>query len=194
MLELFTRTFETEGFRPRWQCGDFSPVHGWTHIVSDVAIFSAYAAIPMALGFFLWQRKDVPFLPIFWLFAGFILSCGLGHLAEACIFWTPWYRFTAILKMCTAIVSWATVIALIPIIPRAMSLPGLAAVNAQLETEVAERRATETKLQDSYDELREFSDGVMDREERMIELKSEVNALLAELGREPRYARMDEPS
>jgi hypothetical protein len=180
--------FETSNFPRRWYCGTWSTALGWTHIVSDFAIFGAYAAIPLAIAYFVLQRRDVPFLPIFWLFVAFIFFCGFGHFVEAVIFWNPWYRFSALVKACTAIVSWVTVIALIPVLPKALALPGLTTVNRQLEAEVAERRAAEEKLQQSYDELQDFTRNVLDREDRLIELKQDINGLLRQLGRKPRYS------
>lgn len=143
MFEIITKIFDTADFPARWHCGEWTATHDWTHIIAAVAIFGAYAAIPCALTYFMLRRRDTPFLPIFWLFAAFILSCGFGHLIEATLFWHPWYRFSAALKVCTALVSWATVGALIPILPRALLLPGLMAANKQLETEVAERKGDE---------------------------------------------------
>ena len=146
MMDLLRLLFSTEGFPQRWHCGDWSDLHGWTHIASDVAIFGAYAAIPAALGYFALKRKDIPFLPIFWLFGAFILACGTGHLIEATLFWHPWYRFSGSMKVFTAIVSWGTVVALIRILPQALDLPGLARVNADLRHEIEERRRVEAAL------------------------------------------------
>lgn len=165
----------TTDFPARWYCGNWSALHGWTHVVSDAAIAGAYAAIPLALIHFARKRRDVPFLPVFWLFGAFILLCGLGHLVEATLFWHPWYRLSALIKALTAVVSWGTVAALVPVVPRALEMPGLAQVNEQLRA--------------SNDELVRFADSVTGREERVIELKQEVNALLRELGREERYLR-----
>lgn len=172
---MFDLLLSTVDFPARWTCGRWSTIHGWTHIVSDIAIAGAYAAIPIALIRVAWGRRDVPFLPVFWLFGAFILLCGLGHLVEATLFWQPWYRLSGMVKAATAVVSWATVVALVPIVPRALSLPGLAEVNH--------------RLRESNEELERFVEGVTGREERVIELKQEVNALLRELGREPRYLR-----
>lgn len=173
MLEFFARLFDTSDFPSRWHCGNWSLGHGTLHIASDFAIAGAYATIPCLLVYFVFRRRDVPYLPIFWLFAAFILSCGFGHFVEAIIFWHPWYRFSGLVKVVTAIVSWVTVLALVPVLPRALALPGLAAANRRLE--------------ESNDELQRFSDVLVGREDRIIELKQEVNALLADLGRKPRY-------
>jgi chemotaxis family two-component system sensor kinase Cph1 len=82
LRELISELFDTAGFPRRWDCGHWTAAHGWVHIVADVSIFAAYAAIPAVLGHFAIRRKDVPFLPVFWLFAAFIFFCGVGHLIE----------------------------------------------------------------------------------------------------------------
>lgn len=133
MLSFFEKLFDTADFPLRWQCGNWSDGHSWLHILADSAIFGAYFAIPLILTSFVLRRKDVPFPPIFWLFAAFILSCGIGHLVEASLFWNPWYRLSGLVKVVTATVSWATVVALIPLLPKALALPGLALVNEQLK-------------------------------------------------------------
>lgn len=185
---------DTSGFQPRWQCGEWTDTHGWLHIVSDVAIFGAYFAIPVLLAYFVAKRPDVPFPRVFWLFAAFILFCGLGHLVEATLFWHPWYRLSGLVKVCTAVVSWATVLALVPAIPRALSLPGLARLNSDLHEEVAERRRTEDELarkvaalERANEELERFRRLSVGREQRMIDLKKEVNELLQALGKPPAY-------
>ena len=175
MWDFVAKLFDTSDFPARWNCGNWSAAHGWTHIISDLAIFSAYMAIPCALAYFVIRRRDVPFSPIFWFFVTFILSCGIGHLVEASIFWQPWYRFDAMVKICTAVTSWITVLAILPILPKALALPGLASMNRQ--------------LLDSNRQLQRHSDALTGREERVIELKREVNTLLSELQREPKYLR-----
>jgi len=99
MKGLLSFLFDTEGFVPRWECGAWTSLHGWTHIISDIAIGLAYAAIPTALTLLVMKRKDVPFPPIFWLFGLFILACGTTHFVDASLFWHPWYHFSAAAKV-----------------------------------------------------------------------------------------------
>jgi len=138
--------FDTSGFPPRWTCGLWTPVHGWIHIVCDLLISGAYFAIPVILVWFLRKRKDVPFPAVFWLFGLFILSCGAGHLIDATLFWFPWYRLSALGKILIAVASWGTVVALIPVVPAALRLPGLKTVNEQLAREIEVRESVEAKL------------------------------------------------
>ena len=189
-MDFLLKLFDTAGFPARWYCGQAwyaEPHVGWLHIISDIVIFLAYIAIPCVLAYFVLKRKELVFPNIFWLFALFIVSCGIVHLIEAMIFWEPVYRLSGLLKAITAVVSTATVIALVRIAPQAIALPGLAEINQQLRAEVATRSAAEADLHRSNDDLQRFAKNVMGREERVLELKDEVNALLTELGREHRY-------
>lgn len=181
------KLFDVTDFPARWSCGNWTLLHGWVHIVSDTAIGLAYLAIPLVLVWFVRRRPDVPFPRVFWLFGAFILSCGAGHLIEASIFWHPWYRLSGLSKLLTATVSWATVVVLVPLMPRALELPGLVALNRQLSVEVERHGATERDLVTRNAELERFHALTGDREDRVLELKQEVNELLARLGEVPRY-------
>ncbi len=133
--------WDTSSYPPRWRCGDWTPLEGWLHIGSDLMIGVAYFAIPATLLYFVVRRKDFPFNSLFWLFGAFILCCGVTHFMEVVIFWHPLYRLAGLIKLITAIVSIATAIVLVRVIPAALSLPALAAVNDQL------RRADSMKSQ-----------------------------------------------
>ncbi len=133
MFEFFSLLFDGTGFPPRWSCGSWSEGHGWLHVISDLLIFGAYLAIPIVLIHFVTKRKDIPFHRVFLLFAGFILFCGTGHLLEAVIFWNPIYRLAGIVKLGTAMVSWGTVIALVSVVPRALSFKSPQALEREVE-------------------------------------------------------------
>jgi signal transduction histidine kinase/FixJ family two-component response regulator len=146
MGEYFSKFFDTSDFPGRWHCGNWSDFLGWLHILSDLAIFSAYFAIPAVLIYFVRKRDDFPFSNLFWLFGGFILACGTTHLIEAIIFWNPIYRLSGAMKLFTAVISWTTVIVLIRYIPQILHLPSLAATNARLqESEAAAHAASQSK-------------------------------------------------
>ncbi len=136
-MEFWLKIFDTSDFPPRWNCGKWTPGHGWLHILSDIGVWSAYFAIPCVLLYFLWRRKDLPFRLIFLLFGAFILLCGSTHLMEAVIFWWPAYRLAGVIKLLTAVVSWITVVALMGIAPRVLVLRS----PEELEREVAQRTA-----------------------------------------------------
>lgn len=200
MLDFLRKLFDTTGFPARWNCGAAwgqTPFVGWMHIVADLLIWGAYTAIPLVLVYFVLKRRDLPFPRVFWLFGAFIYSCGTTHLFEALIFWHPIYRFQAVLKLVTAVVSWATVAALIPAIPKALMLPGQAKLNSQLAAEVARRQVAEEALRAKAEELQAINERLdrfnrlaVGREERMIGLKQEINRLSERLG-EPQPYNLD---
>lgn len=143
--------FDTSGFPPRWNCGTgWTAIHGYTHIISDLLVFGAYMAIPLVIVYFLWKRKaDLPFPRIGWLFAAFIFACGTTHLLDALMFYWPAYRFFAVTKVLTAIISWGTVFALARILPDALSLPGRMKIAEELKQQMAERHRSEIAARES---------------------------------------------
>jgi signal transduction histidine kinase/CheY-like chemotaxis protein len=172
MIDFLSNLFDTSDFPPRWRCGIWTEGHGWLHIFSDLAIFGAYTAIPLVIAFFVIRKKqDVPFPRIFWLFVIFIFACGTTHLIEAIIFWQPIYRFAGVVKLLTAVASWLTVIALVKIVPQALHLPGLAALNAELKTEIEERKRTEQALRASEVER----ENLLDSERRARHTAEQAN-------------------
>jgi len=150
---FFQRLFDASGFMPRWQCGDWSTELGLLHIVSDALIFFAYACIPLSLMFFVFRRRDVALKGIVWLFVAFILSCGVTHLLDASMFYHPAYRLLGVMKATTAIVSLATVVAIVRVMPTALSLPGIAEAHKIAQREIERCRQVESELVRTRDEL-----------------------------------------
>ena len=151
-MEFLTRLFDPAGFPARWQCGvgwSESPWLGWLHILSDLGVWGAYVAIPLVLLFFLLRRQDLPFRTIFLLFGAFILACGTTHLMEAIIFYWPAYRLAGVIKLFTAVVSWATVFSLFGVVPSVLAMRS----PDELEREIQARKQAETALQKANTEL-----------------------------------------
>ena len=153
MLAFVTKLFDASGFQARWMCVGQNPGPGWLHIVADLAIFVAYVAIPGALFVFVRNRRDLAFPAIFWLFMAFILSCGITHAADTLMFWWPVYRFTGVLKAITAVVSLTTVVALIRVIPTALSIPSLTREHKEMRQELGTVRQQHDRLSTARDTL-----------------------------------------
>jgi signal transduction histidine kinase/CheY-like chemotaxis protein len=105
-------------------------------VTANLGIAIAYFAIPLALRMFVGKRSDLPYPHMFKLFAAFILSCGVTHLAKIATLWYPGYWFEAIIDAWTAGISLITAILLYPLIPQALSLRSpraLEQMNDQLE-------------------------------------------------------------
>ena len=141
MFDFLRQLFDTSDFPPRWNCGNWSPAHGWLHIISDLGVWSAYVAIPVVLGYFV-LRRDIPFRGIFWLFAAFILGLwhdaphGSHHLLVAGI---PACRGDQAIHRD---ISWVTVIALVPVTPKVLAMRQ----PRELEREISARKDAEIAL------------------------------------------------
>jgi len=73
------------------------------------------------------------------------------------------------------------------IIDRVVRWPDGRDVRFEFARDVTERKKTERRLQEQLEELKRWHDVTVGREERIIELKKEVNELLQRLGEQPRY-------
>ena len=58
---------------------------------------------------------------------------------------------------------------------------------ANVSLDITDRKKTEGKLKQKFDELEAFHDVAVDREIKMINLEKEVNKLCEKLGENPRY-------
>lgn len=158
MIDFFRKLFDTADFPQRWFCGNWETGHGWLHIISDLAIFGAYTAIPTTLIIFAWKKhRDILFEKLIWLFAAFIFACGTTHLIEATIFWQPWYRFAGLIKAITAVISWLTVFAVIHRMPLALKMPGMISLNRDLEKTLEEQKKASDDLRRSNHDLDQFA-------------------------------------
>jgi two-component system, sensor histidine kinase and response regulator len=72
---------------------------------------------------------------------------------EAVIFWWPAYRLAGLIKLVTAVVSWATVIA---VVPRALALRG----PVELEREAAGRRRAEERFRETEERFRQLVENI----------------------------------
>lgn len=152
LYEFIAQLFGTESWPARWVCGIWSPFHGWLYIISDLMIWAAYFVIPIYIVRYLY-KKNVSLPRIFWLFAGFILLCGLTHLMDAIIFYWPAYRLSAFIRFFTGIVSWATVIAIFKIFPSLLEMR----TAEDYELEIKQREAAEQQLRKSNLELERYA-------------------------------------
>ena len=119
MIEFMKSLVDTAGFPQRWYCGTaWTPELGWIHIISDALIFISYVSIPIGIFILTQDRKYIRYKLLLWLFMAFILFCGIAHLIEATIFWHPWYRLSALIKVITASVSLITSVALFSYAPK----------------------------------------------------------------------------
>jgi PAS domain S-box-containing protein len=134
---------------PHGFCYQWNPWILWLHVISDLLITISYYCIPLVLLYFARKRRDLPFNWMFVMFGVFILGCGTTHLMEVWTVWHPDYLLSGLIKAVTAVVSVATALLLIPLVPKALTLPSplhLQEINSQLEKEVAVRKQAEQRF------------------------------------------------
>lgn len=189
--------FSAESFLPHGQCLLWDSSLLWLHVISDALITFSYLCISAALIYLVQKRKDLAFPWIFGLFGSFIFLCGVTHAFSIWILWVPVYWMEGEVKLLTAVVSLATMVLLIPLIPKALVLPTpaqLELANLALRDEITLHRATtktlehhSAELEASHAELLHFNLLAVGRELRMIDLKKQVNQLCMEAGKSLAY-------
>jgi hypothetical protein len=112
-------------YDPHIVCLLHDPWMATLHIVSDLAIWAAYFAIPACLWYFTRARRDFPFANLVVWFGIFIIGCGLTHFGNMLEVWAPVYLWTGLIKLSTALVSWITLAKLLPRLPQMLILPNL---------------------------------------------------------------------
>lgn len=145
-------------FMPHGHCYLWQPALLWSHVSSDAIIALAYFSIPLTILYFVSKRKGLTFGWVGYLFAAFIVLCGITHIMGIVTVWKPVYPLEAVIKFATAVVSIFTAAAIIPTVPRLLSLrtpEELEAVNLRLQSEIESRREVEDELRDTIRKLEE---------------------------------------
>ncbi|MBI3562976.1 MAG: hypothetical protein HY080_14795 [Gammaproteobacteria bacterium] len=186
--------FDSSRFLPHGHCYLWRPDILWVHIMSDSVIFAAYIAIPLALIYVVRKRTDLPFPTVFYLFSLFIIFCGTTHLINVWTIWQPYYGIAGVVKAFTAALSLITAYIVWNITPEALGIPDRQALQTandnwkklshSLEGEIEARTQ---KLEERNQALQKFNEAALDREDRIIELKNEVNELCRRLHTLPKY-------
>ncbi|MDF0552458.1 GAF domain-containing protein [Kamptonema sp. UHCC 0994] len=178
MWEVVKNIFDPTQYMPHGNCYLWQTPLVWMHVTSDLLIALAYYSIPAMLIYFVFKRRDVPFLAIFALFGAFIILCGTGHLLEIWTLWHPAYWLSGIEKAITALVSFYTAGSMVTLLPQFLSLKTpqeLEAINIKLQREIVIREDAELALRYAYEDL---ENKVL---ERTAELKKTNDYLEAEI-------------
>ena len=167
--------FDSNTLNPHGICLMWRPELIWTHAISDILIGLAYFSIPLALGVFLWHRRDVRFSWAIWMFVAFIMLCGVTHFMMVWTLWNPDYGIEALIKAGTATVSVITAFALWPLLPRVIALPS----PSELERRIAERDAALAELRAAMETMVEMREHEARQKLLLDELNHRVKNTLA---------------
>ncbi|MEG5040679.1 MULTISPECIES: GAF domain-containing protein [unclassified Microcoleus] len=180
MWEALKNIFSPTQYMPHGHCYLWQTPLVWLHVTGDFLIAIAYYSIPAMLIYFIFKRRDVPFLRIFALFGAFIILCGTGHLLDIWTLWHSAYWLSGIEKGITALVSCFTAASMVTLLPQFLSLKTpqeLEAINRKLQTEIAVREDAELALRHAYDDL-EIK--VQERTVQLTEINGHLEAEIRE--------------
>jgi anti-sigma regulatory factor (Ser/Thr protein kinase) len=182
-VEFWQNLFNGQGFMPRRACGLWDDSLIRLHVVSDAVIWLSYLWIPLVmLGSYCAQRKTLrlhkPMLWIFLLYIVFITACGWTHFFDALMFYNPVYRVNGLVRAVTAVVSFATAVSLIRLVPQAITAP------VTILTQKAALHQQHVWLRDILDSA---TDGIL----KLCETRAE---LPEPLGQEPAMIEVTEAS
>ena len=186
MWELVKNIFSPTQYMPHGHCYLWQTPLVWLHITGDFLIALAYYSIPVMLIYFVFKRRDVPFLGIFALFGAFIILCGTGHLLEIWTLWHSAYWLSGIEKAITALVSCYTAGSMVTLLPQFLSLrtpQELEEINLKLQREIVVREDAELALRCAYEDLE------IKVQERTAQLR-QTNTCLEMEARERQHAEL----
>lgn len=152
VIDFILHLFKSSDFSSLWKSGSWTHFHGWLYIISDLMIGTAYFVIPTLIFVYIRkQGKKVHFNGLYILFATFIFISGLTYLINALMFWVPIFRFSALLRFITAVISWVTIYYVVKVLPIAFSLKS----PKELQDEIDRRIHVEQELKVKNERLLE---------------------------------------
>ena len=185
------RAEDSIDFMPHGYCYQWDQNLLLLHVIADGLIAASYFCIPIALLYVVKKRGDLPFNWIFWMFGGFIVSCGITHLLEIWTIWHPTYWLAGTLKAVTAVLSLLTAGMMIPLAPKLVALPSpeqLREKNRELQLAMVEQETTEDQLRRTLREREVVLAALADRQaaveglqmmqEALKESQDRLNAIL----------------
>ena len=120
-MSIWDWLLDPAGLTAHGFCLSWAPGLVALHAGSDAVIGLAYCSIPVAMAWFVRERRDFQHRGIAYLFAAFILACGATHLFSILTLWVPAYGIEGLVKALTGVLSLTTAIALWPLAPRLLS-------------------------------------------------------------------------
>lgn len=180
-MSRFIDTLLTNNFMPHGHCYFWRPDVLWLHVGSNAIIAIAYFVIPIALYTIIKRsQRPIPHKDLLYLFITFITFCGLSHSVEILTTWIPLYQLEGWVKATTASISIITALVLLPKLPDLLTTQSLQEKYDQLYNERDE-------LEEKLNQMNSVYRASLGREERILQLKIEINSELTKQGFEPRY-------
>lgn len=112
--------FGTGNFQVPQGAGGWAPALVTNTVAANALLALVYTAIPLLLVSFVFSRSRQPRYfrdrRLAGLFAAFLFACGITHALRAASFYWPAYRLAALVGDVTALISFATVVLMVPLL------------------------------------------------------------------------------
>lgn len=168
-------------FLPEGKCYLWRPDILWLNVGSSTVIALANVLIFSGLIYLMRKsRTGLPHRDVITLFSAMILCSILSQLADILTTWLPFYLFEGWIKAVTASVALTTGLVFISKLPDLFSTHS---ARSELESARKEIANLETQL----NQINSVYQAALGREERIVQLKQEVNTELLYQGKTPRY-------
>ena len=138
-----------KNFMPHGYCLSWRGDLLFLHVGSNLLITLSYFSIPCAILLYVRKKPELSQKTLFWLFAAFIIACGLTHLMGAIVLWKPLYYLQGGIMAVTAAISVMTAVVLWPKIPGLLAMP----TTEELMAEIEKRRKVQNELEQTNQEL-----------------------------------------
>lgn len=152
-MPLFALSPAQNPMSPHGYCLLWNPGLIYLHAIANGLIVIAYFSIPFAIFYFVRRRPDIPFKSLHWLFATFIMACGLTHLMSIVTLWQPLYWLEGVIVAFTAAVSLLTAGLVVKLMPVLLTVPSA----EQFRRELAEKEQITAQLQSEIRERKQMS-------------------------------------
>jgi signal transduction histidine kinase len=146
-MDWLDRLLRSDGLVPHGYCLIWDPVLLTVQVGADALIALSYFSIPAVLAIIALRRRDLGLRRPLWLFAAFILTCGITHVFEIATLWEPIYGPQALAKIVNAAVSIFTAVALWPLLPKVLAVPSHAALQEAEQRALAANDDLEHKIE-----------------------------------------------
>ena len=155
-------------YMPHGHCLLWKPDLLIMNVASDLLITLSYFAIPAALVVY-GRQKPMPYRSTLIMFSMFIFACGITHIMSVINVWNGYYYLHGVIKVFTALISFATAVLIWRLLPEWLNAPSL------LELNTLKRRVEADGFKFSDYELLEIRDYLEEKiSERTKELNSEI--------------------
>lgn len=92
-------------FMNHGHCFYWTPEILWTYVISNSLIGLSYVFLSFQILRYHLAKKNEHAKDLFYLFSGFILSCGIGHFIMVLNIWAGWYHLEALWNLGTCLIS-----------------------------------------------------------------------------------------